>query len=699
MIERYKNQVYAGVLGKMIGVYMGRPVEGWAYDKINKELGEINYYIHREVGVPLVVADDDISGTFAFFRSLADNGYNPGLTAQDVGKTWLNYVIEDKTILWWGGIGRSTEQTAYFRLKKGTPAPDSGSIRLNGSTLAEQIGAQIFIDAFAMAAPGDPELATRLIREAARVSHDGIAVEAACYLGAMEAMAFDERDLGRLLDRGFAYAQSDALKRMVDEVRDICVRKPDWREARIEIDRTYGYDCYPGCCHVVPNHAMVIASLILGGDSFQRSIAIASSAAWDTDCNAGNVGCLNGIRLGLSGINQGADFRTPPADRLLVVSADGGSTISDAVLETRKILEATAALKQVSYTPEKKRFAFDFPGSVQGFAPCPYQPQLYPVVTLGSPAQPESGAGLELTFNLLAPGVKACVSTPVFIDFSELARNFSTLASPTLYATQTVRSRIDWQDDGDLSVRSYALYYDIDNNIQRVESDFTRLAPGENLLSWKVPENNGMSYFRLGFEFASPGLDQASAVLRWVDWTGSPEDFRQEGMLMNSIWNVNPYWLQSWVSSARYFAPDFKHTYCITHNEGYGLATLGTSDWQDYAISTQLVFSLHKAAGLVVRCKGHRRYYSAELSGHNTVSLIRRRDDDIKVLEETTYAYVEDCLYPVKLEVKGNRLTLMIHGEVILDAVDPEAAYVSGGAGFLISSGSVVARDFIVQAL
>ena len=30
----YAERVYAGVLGKMIGVYLGRPFEGWNYERI-----------------------------------------------------------------------------------------------------------------------------------------------------------------------------------------------------------------------------------------------------------------------------------------------------------------------------------------------------------------------------------------------------------------------------------------------------------------------------------------------------------------------------------------------------------------------------------------------------------------------------------------------------------------------------------------
>jgi len=70
MPDDYLERVYAGVLGKLIGVYLGRPFEGWHYSKIMAELGEIDYYVHEKLGVPLVVTDDDVAGTFTFIRAL-----------------------------------------------------------------------------------------------------------------------------------------------------------------------------------------------------------------------------------------------------------------------------------------------------------------------------------------------------------------------------------------------------------------------------------------------------------------------------------------------------------------------------------------------------------------------------------------------------------------------------------------------------
>src|SRR5438874_9794233 len=194
----YDERVYAGVLGKIIGVYLGRPFEGWTYERIMAEFGEISYYVHERRGVPLVVTDDDISGTFTFLRALPDYGNRRDLTPEQIGQTWLNYIVEGRTILWWGGLGNSTEHTAYLRQKAGIPAPRSGSIALNGKVVAEQIGAQIFIDGWAMVAPGDPALAAELARKAASVSHDGEAIYGAQMLAAMESLAFVEPDLAKL---------------------------------------------------------------------------------------------------------------------------------------------------------------------------------------------------------------------------------------------------------------------------------------------------------------------------------------------------------------------------------------------------------------------------------------------------------------------------------------------------------------------
>jgi ADP-ribosylglycohydrolase len=45
--EDYLERVYAGILGKIVGVYLGRPFEGWSHERILRELGPIRYYVHE----------------------------------------------------------------------------------------------------------------------------------------------------------------------------------------------------------------------------------------------------------------------------------------------------------------------------------------------------------------------------------------------------------------------------------------------------------------------------------------------------------------------------------------------------------------------------------------------------------------------------------------------------------------------------
>lgn len=694
MVGRFKNKIYAGVLGKLIGVYLGRPVEGWSYQKIRDTFDEVKYYVHDRVGVPLIVADDDISGTFGFFRALEDYGYDKNIPAKAFGDTWLNYIIENRTILWWGGLGRSTEHTAFLNLKNGIEAPMSGSMKINGKTLSEQIGAQIFIDAIAMSCPDNPDLAVELVRKAASVSHDGIAVQAACHLAALEAMAFTEKDVNVLLDRAGKYVTDPLLKSIVSDVRDICSKETDWRKVREYLDPKYGYGVWPGCCHMVPNHAMVIAAILLGGDDFQKSINIAASAAWDTDCNAGNVGAFNGIRLGIDGINAGADFRTPVADMMYVVTSDGGSVVSDAVIESKKILNAAAHLTGESVEISKERYTFEFPGSLQGFLPCEFDHGCKSKVDVHNKNESSNENALVISCECVADGVTANVSTQTFIDFSKVALNFSTVASPTLYSSQIVKTKASVDTEQKVFLTPYILYYDIDNQSQVIYGEPQKLEKQIKEFNWKVPDTKGMPIYKLGYQISSVKRFAGNVMIHSVNWDGAPSEFAQRGMLMNSIWNTNPLWLAGFASSAAQFAADFNQTYCVSHQEDDGLVTIGSREWKDYKVESIVYFSLHKSGGLVVRSTGHKRYYGAILTNYNTAQIFMQKDGNRKILTETEFIYVEDKPYKLQFAAYGNQLSFWVNEEKILCTSD--AAYTCGGAGFTISKGTMTCDSFIV---
>src|SRR5690606_298256 len=135
-----------------IGIRLGAPLEPneWSYEKIQEIHGDIRGYVKD---YKTFSADDDANGPVYFIRALIDDARGRELTPKDVARAWLNDSREGIGMFWWGGDQISTEHTAYIYLKKGIPAPKSGSAEVNGIIMAEQIGGQIFIDTWGLLFP------------------------------------------------------------------------------------------------------------------------------------------------------------------------------------------------------------------------------------------------------------------------------------------------------------------------------------------------------------------------------------------------------------------------------------------------------------------------------------------------------------------------------------------------------------------
>lgn len=184
----YIERVYAGVLGKTIGVRHGSNDEGWSYEKIRETFGEVTDYLFTFRNF---AADDDTNGTFLLPLALRDYGLDRESLSDHVADTLLNYAPDHHGFFWWGPYGVSTERTAYDNLKAGLRPPYSGSAACNGPTIAEQIGGQIFIDGWGMLAPGEEALAADLAARAACVTHGDNGVYGGMFIAAAVAAAFD----------------------------------------------------------------------------------------------------------------------------------------------------------------------------------------------------------------------------------------------------------------------------------------------------------------------------------------------------------------------------------------------------------------------------------------------------------------------------------------------------------------------------
>jgi hypothetical protein len=696
--DGYEERVYAGVLGKIIGVYLGRPFEGWTHERITTELGEVTRYVNDRVGVPLLVTDDDITGTFTFFRALEDSGCDPDLSAEAIGRAWLNYVIEDRTILWWGGLGNSTEHTAYLRLKSGIPAPRSGSMALNDRTVAEQIGAQIFIDAWAMACPGDPERAASFARRAASVSHDGEAVNAATLLAAMEAQAFVDSRLDHLLDTGLTMIPADSIiARMIGDLREWRTVEPDWRAARERFVGRYGYDRYGGNVHVVPNHGLIILSLLWGDDDFSRTLTIVNTCGWDTDCNSGNAGCLMGIRNGLAGMVGPTDWRGPVADRLYLPTAEGGRAITDAVIEAGRIAAVARRLagQEPARPKDGARFHFHYPGAVQGFSVVSEAGGAPPVLASVEGVSATGSRSLRITFDHPHEG-STRATTPTFIPPDAIRMpGYRLLASPTLHPGQLLRAEVRLVDlsAGTIQARLVIAHYDGADQLTRQGGAWVELTADDGvMLEWVVPETGCQPIEEVGVEVAGSG--SGALHLDWLTWSGSPT------VRLGRPSDGGTMWRRAWVDGvdvwhANSYTPE---AYRLSQNRGTGLISQGSLDWIDYRVEADITPRMAAASGVAARVGGMRRYYALLLSSGGRVRLVRARDD-ITVLAEIAFDWESFRTYQLTLDLLDRHIAASIDGIELVAITDESDDWLrSGAVGLVVQEGTMASNDVRVTA-
>lgn len=373
--NNYLEKLYAGFLGKAIGVRLGAPVEPaiWDHDKIFQYYGELNGYVKDYTNF---AADDDTNGPIFFIRALHDywDGKNE-ITPEDIGNTWLNYAAEGHGMYWWGGYGISSEHTAYLNLKSGIKAPQSGSIKQNGVTLAEQIGGQIFIDSWGLVWPGNIKKAADYAEMAASVSHDGNGLFGARFVAACIAKAFDTSDYMEIVEAGLSVIpkESEFLRVNRAVLEYFKNDSENFRGCFKMLESQFGYDKYKGICHIIPNAGVVTLSLLYGKGNFSKSIEIATMCGWDTDCNAGNVGTIMGVATGIEGLTE--KYKKPINDMIVASSIIGSLNIVDiptftkdlAIMGYRLAGEEIPVYLQKNTKYRELFYDFEIPGSTHGF--------------------------------------------------------------------------------------------------------------------------------------------------------------------------------------------------------------------------------------------------------------------------------------------------------------------------------------------
>lgn len=561
-------------------------------------------------------------------------------------------------------------------------------IETNGRTVAEQIGAQIFIDGWAMVAPQNPQLAAKLAQKAGSVSHDGESVYAAMLWAAMEAEAFSSKDVDHLLDTGLSVIPPDsAIAILINDIRQWHASDQDWLKTRQRIEDKHGYDKYCGACHIMPNHGVMVMALLYAGHDFTEAMHIINTCGWDTDCNSGNIGCLVALMHGMDAFKGVTDWRGPLDDRALISSADGGysiTTAADIAAEVTNIGLRMAGQPPLPPPKDGARFHFTLPGSIQGFR------AKSAAVAHG---YDENGTGvLVITCGDLTPTDDAAeVLTDTFAGKDVLKMHtYPLMASPLVYPGQTLRARVKSPGSNQTSARvalRLKAYGPKDELLPR-DGDAVDIDPGgEKTLEWTIPDDvDGHPIQSVGISVSTiKSNSTGKVILGSLAWTGVPRM-----TLKKPADGSSQFWMKAWVKGVDAFRPWGDASFCAVKNRGEGIATYGTREWTDYSVAAaDFTVQFGQPSGVAIRVRGLNRYYALVLTGNGKkVSLIKALDEERLVLASAEFSWTLDQPYDLFIQASGTRIIGCIGGtEVRLTAEDGQ--YAGGGLGLVVTAGSV----------
>lgn len=670
-----KNQlerIYSGFLGMNAGIRLGAPVEPavWDFERIAQFYGDIRGYVRNYKDF---AADDDVNGPVYFLRGLLDNGVHNELTPQAVGEAWLNYARDGIGLYWWGGDGISTEHTAYNNLKRGIPAPQSGSIQQNGIILAEQIGGQIFIDTWGLINLGDPDKAARMAATAASVSHDGNGLYGAAFLAACIAAAYTAESVDEILDAGMARIPGDSTyAAVVQAVREFHRQNPaDWRACMQYLIDNWGYDKYTGVCHIIPNAGVCVLSMLYGAGDFSRTIEIATMCGWDTDCNAGNVGTILGVYCGLEGIP--AHYRKPMNDFIVLSGISGYLNNLDVPTYVKFLYQLSRVCRGLPEDPDvalprggELLFDFKLPGSTHG-------------LRLSSElrfAKHTVEDGLQLVIDRILPADHCDVYYKPFYrreDFDD--ERYKPVFSPTVYSGQTLKVCMipHYYLDGRIFVRPYVITA---VRRERYDGTIAWLEDGKELeLEFRIPDTCGDCVAEVGFHIeAAPETTVrvfAMLELKEMSVTGKGEYHVATALCREEFLQQTPFALNhgAWHTDGGAL---------VCRTEEPAQAYTGNYYATDVTVTSDVTAELGSC--LMARAAGARRYLAAGFLEEGKLSL-RLHEAGAFTDCAVDYPWQQGKAYHLTLAVTGSSAELLVDGKSVLLAQElPMAPY--GMVGF-----------------
>lgn len=697
--ESYIEKIYAGWLAKIIGIRLGASIEGWTYQKIKNTFGNLEHYPSEYKNF---AADDDSNGPLFFLRAL--EGKNESMTAQDVGEALLNYAPFEHGFFWWGGYGISTEHTAYLNLRNGITAPQSGSIQQNGHAVAEQIGGQIFIDTWGLVTPGNPDLAAILAERAASVTHDGNGIYGGIFIAVCISYSFIETDIEKIIAKALSYIPKDSeYARVVRQVTEYFHKNPDdWHQCFRYIYDNYGYDKYPGNCHIIPNSAVMILSLLYGKGDFTDTINICNMCGWDTDCNVGNVATIMGVRNGLDDVDF-AKWRKPINDLLICSSVVGSLNIMDIPYGASYIAKLAYELANQPIPDHLidmlgdniSSCHFEYPGSTHAMRVRldAYDDRMQREADYQVFNSTETAATGKHSLKTLIKSVQAGETVYIYKktyytpdDFND--SRYDPCFSPIAYPGQTLTGSVFIPEYSQSSLVCLYARNKRTNQIITGESVLIEKSKWYNL-SLTIPRIEGALIDEVGFAITASGSKrQINDIVAFIDdlnISGEPDysiDFRQEEL---EFWTPLHTEISQFtkLKGIMYLENANLHLSCSDYAEAY----TGSHDWKNYSVTAILEPCTGTNHYLNFRVQGAIRSYAVGLMNDGQVALLKN-SNGYQILQSANYSWQIGQSIKIEVKLNDNQIAVCIDGSDILSFSDLDNPYLKGSIGLSVHQGS-----------
>ena len=357
------DSILGAWFGRCAGCLLGQPVEGWKRSRILGLLEETgNYplksYISSDIdpgirekyavtdigkvyganqinwinNVHWMPEDDDTNYMIIALKLLEHYGLD--FSSDDVAENWLDNL--PLLHLW------TAERLAYRNFSMSIYPPESA---YTANPYREWIGAQIRTDFYGYIAPGLPRVAAEMAWKDGVISHVRNGVYGGVWIAVMLSLAASIKDIDKVLCMSLDYIPPESrLHEVLENVVTWKKGGANWENSLDRIHDIYDENCRYDWCHVLSNAMIVMTALLHGDGDLEKTLGIALSAGFDTDCNAATAGSIIGM---INGASRLPEKWIAPLHDTLLSGVDGFSrtSISSLAQRTMTIAEKIIACR------------------------------------------------------------------------------------------------------------------------------------------------------------------------------------------------------------------------------------------------------------------------------------------------------------------------------------------------------------------